>query len=283
MSRSAPIRETIDFIDRPDGHRCRAICEPAAGSMRGVVLLAPPFAEELNKTRRMCARMARMLAADGWRVVRMDPYGCGDSAGEFRDATWERWVDDLCTEARTIDTDASEAWIWCVRAGALFAPALLDVLPGANLLLWQPVLKGATHLQQFLRLSLAARLFGAGKSPTGEATPAQRLAIGQTIEVGGYELPPFVANGLRAAVFQLATSQPARAIWIDIAMDVSMGVSPATVRASDELKAAAWQDDVEQLPGAPFWQTAEVVENEALLLRSRVLMSAPSGSPLDAG
>src|SRR5262245_21600498 len=81
----------------PSGWGLRLCCvaAPLNGGVRGTVLLLPPFAEELNKTRRMCARFARRLAGHGWRVVRVDLYGCGDSAGEFRDATWSQWISDL--------------------------------------------------------------------------------------------------------------------------------------------------------------------------------------------
>lgn len=225
----------------------------------------------------MCARFARLLAAEGWRVVRLDLYGCGDSAGEFRDASWERWVEDLRTEARLIGAEGGPSWLWCVRAGALFAPQVLEMMPTANLLLWQPVPKGATHLQQFLRQSMAAQLFGQGKRSVAELAPAQRLATGETIEVGGYELSPAVASGLQAAVLLPADGRGRHAAWLDVASGQDAGVSPATLRASEVLRANDWQVEVGQVAGAPFWQSVEVVENKPLLQLSRdVIARLPS-------
>ena len=54
----------------------------------GLVVHAPAFAEEMNKSRRMVALQARALAEDGLAVLLVDPLGCGDSPGDFGDATW---------------------------------------------------------------------------------------------------------------------------------------------------------------------------------------------------
>ena len=61
----------------------------------GLVVHAPAFAEEMNKSRRMVALQARALAEDGLAVLLVDPLGCGDSPGDFGDATWETWVQDI--------------------------------------------------------------------------------------------------------------------------------------------------------------------------------------------
>ena len=59
------------------------------------VLVVPPFAEELNKCRRMLALTTRQLSMQGCDVLWPDLYGTGDSAGEFGDAVWADWVADL--------------------------------------------------------------------------------------------------------------------------------------------------------------------------------------------
>jgi len=51
----------------------------------------------MNHTRRAAALLARALAGSGWGVLQVDLFGCGDSDGEFRDASWKTWVDDLIT------------------------------------------------------------------------------------------------------------------------------------------------------------------------------------------
>ena len=278
MSLDCAFRETLGFDAFSVGRRLRCVTEPARGPVRGSVVLAPPFAEEMNKSRRMCARMARELAQDGWRVARLDLYGCGDSGGELRDATWARWVDDLTTEARRAAAHTpGPLWIWCVRAGALFAQDMLDAVPGANLLLWQPVTSGSLHLQQFLRLRAAAQMLRAGNGPPGDRSAAEDLVAGRSVEIGGYELPSAVAQGLRAASFRWPAGRRGRVAWLELAGGEPAQASPATLKAIDAVRAEGGEVALELLPGDPFWQSTEIVENEALLERTRALLreSAP--------
>ncbi|HEY9550049.1 MAG TPA: hypothetical protein VIR45_11165, partial [Kiloniellaceae bacterium] len=69
---------------------------PASRQGLGLVYL-PPFAEEMNRSRRMAALQARRLAALGVDDLLLDPFGTGDSAGDFGDARWEIWREDART------------------------------------------------------------------------------------------------------------------------------------------------------------------------------------------
>jgi exosortase A-associated hydrolase 1/exosortase A-associated hydrolase 2 len=274
-------REAARFEAFARGPRLRCIAEPASSPVRGVVLLLPPFAEEMNKSRRMCALLARGLAADGWRVVRIDLFGCGDSAGSLRDATWEQWCDDLRSELdRQLGASAPAVWLWSLRAGALFVPALLAAAPNANLLLWQPVLSGQIHLSQFLRLQAVAALLGAGKA--GQPGAASTLAAGDVAEVAGYELPPGVARGLQAAAFDVPANFSGKIAWLDVSMLPGAQPGVATQRAIDRLRGAGHSVTFEEVPGVPFWQSVEIEQNDELLARSRRLVETLSVGSADA-
>jgi len=56
----------------------------AAGDQ--AILVVPPFAEELNKSRRMLALQGKSLARAGRGLLAVDLHGTGDSAGEFIEA-----------------------------------------------------------------------------------------------------------------------------------------------------------------------------------------------------
>jgi exosortase A-associated hydrolase 1/exosortase A-associated hydrolase 2 len=279
MTVPGPVHEAASFVPFALGPRLRCVAEPANGGPRGVVLLLPPFAEELNKSRRMCALLGRRLATDGWRVVRLDLFGCGDSAGSLREATWEQWCGDLRTELQWHLGATSSVWLWGLRAGALFIPELLAAAPNANLLLWQPVLSGQTHLSQFLRLRAAATMLGAGKA--GEPSPARSLAAGEVVEVAGYELPPAVASGLQSAVFDVPASFRGQIAWLEVSMSQGAQPGAASQRAIDRLRSAGHSISFEEVLGAPFWQSVEIEQNEELLARSRALLDRLS-SAVDA-
>src|SRR5262249_50696571 len=93
---------------------------------RGRLLYIHPFAEELNKARRMVALQAQQFAANGFSVLVPDLYGCGDSGGDFAEARWDVWLDDL---HRCLDwlraRGEGPCYLWGLRAGALLAAELV--------------------------------------------------------------------------------------------------------------------------------------------------------------
>jgi exosortase A-associated hydrolase 2 len=278
-----PVAQSAAFVAGATGPRFRLVSEPAGGQARGTVVLAHAFAEEMNKSRRMCALLARGLAGDGWRVVQRDLAGCGDSAGEFRDASWAGWIEDLEAELSALDgAAATPTWLWCLRGGALLAPPLLTQRPQLNLLLWQPAVSGAQHLQQFLRLHAGARIVGSAKGSGEQPTPAQQLRAGRTVEVGGYELSPALAGGLEQAGFDLPAGFAGRVVWFELSADENPQPSPAAARTAERLRERGVNVALEALHGPLFWQTQEIEECEALLQRSRACINAAAPSPRSA-
>jgi uncharacterized protein len=264
--------QTAEFVGRGLEARFRLVSTPASRPLRGTVIFVPAFAEEMNKSRRMAARMAQGLAAQGWRVVQKDSFGTGDSAGEFGDASWEAWLADVAVELEAAQAArVGPVWLWCHRAGALLGAALLPAFANVNMLLWQPVLSGALHLQQFLRLYAGARIVGLGQG--SGASPLHTLRAGQAVEVGGYVLSPALAAGLEQAKFEVPPGFTGQLVWFDLSNDdVAPGELPAvslqTTNAVLRLQTQGVSVVPQVLRGAPFWQTLEIEECELLLQRS---------------
>ena len=102
---------------------------PLGATMRGSVLAVHAFAEEMNKTRAAAADGARALAAAGFAVLQIDLTGCGDSAGDFEDATWAGWMADLAEAWAWLgERSAGSRWLWGTRLGALLPGALFVFL-----------------------------------------------------------------------------------------------------------------------------------------------------------
>lgn len=283
MTGPRPIRQSGAFVSGLGGPRFRLVSEPAQGTVIGTVVFAPAFAEEMNKSRRMTARMARALAADGWRVVQRDLLGCGDSAGDFGDATWAAWLDDVEAELKQSSKD-QPVWLWCHRAGALLASPLLGTRPSLNLLLWQPVLSGAQHLQQFLRLHAGARIVG-GARADGELTPAQALRAGRRVEVAGYWLNPALTGGLEAAKFEVPEGHVGRVEIFEVHLEADAPDLPPRISMLVEaLCARGVPARARSVTGPSFWLTQEIEECEPLLvasveaLRGNVWRDAGAGS-----
>src|SRR5262249_35049316 len=151
------------------------------------ILYIHPFADELNKSRRMVALQARQFAANGFGVLLPDLYGCGDSGGDFADAHWDVWLDDLhrCLDWLRADNEGPY-YLWGLRAGALLATELAQRTAVAGLILWHPVINGAQMLTQFLRLRLAVGMMRGSQETTTQLRDT--LAAGNSLEVAGYEI-----------------------------------------------------------------------------------------------
>lgn len=276
MSAGSPILQSGMFVEGRGGPRFRFVSRPASATDAGTIVFVHAFAEEMNKSRRMVARTARALAAQGWTVVQPDLQGCGDSAGDFGDASWQDWLADIADEVTDADPDRP-LWLWCHRGGALLASAALAVRPDLQLLLWQPALSGAQHLQQFLRLHAGARIVGSRENSSGP-TPMQRLRGGEPVEIGGYSLSPALAQGMDKARLELPVGWTGRVVWLELsALD-----PPALAVPSDQC-VSSWRErgiaiDAHALAGPAFWQTQEIEECDELVSQTLKWVAASSPS-----
>ena len=235
---------------------------------QGLVIHAPAFAEEMNKSRRMVAQQSAQLAAAGFTVVQIDLLGCGDSDGEFGDATWQAWIDDLllaCRIGREHEPSAP-LWLWGLRAGCLLAAEAAQALAEpCKLLLWQPSLSGAAVLQQFLRLRAAADMLGQGGKGVVDQLKA-RLGAGESVEVAGYVVGAALAQALQQARLtpSAQVSQVSQVEWLELADQADAPWSPAATTAIER-----WRGEVPRLQtlkvvGPQFWQTVEIEDAPAL-------------------
>lgn len=226
-----------------------------SGEIRGAILYLHPLAEELNRSRRIATLQARDFAAAGYLVLQIDLQGCGDSAGEFADASWQQWLTDTAAGIACLRSQSdAPLYLWGVRCGALLAvEAAARLTESVRLLLWQPPVSGRQHLQQFLRLAVAAGML-VGRKVTTEVLSA-RLTAGETLEIAGYGLSPALAQGLAEA--QLAW--PANLVAAHC-LEVGETLSPALaahVAANPAVSASA-------VPAVQFWQAPGVDDVPAL-------------------
>lgn len=256
------------FLDTPSGARFCLYHAPA-GACRGALLYVAPFGDEMNRTRNLAARQARALVQRGIGVLQMDLYGCGDSAGEFADARWDGWQDDLALgHAWLAEKLGCPVGVWGLRLGALLALdyAARATLPVARLLLWQPVVRGAAFLTQLLRLRLAGALLdGETAGRTGTTQLREALLAGEPTEIGGY----MVAPELGAAIDQAdASAVPPVSIpvdWFDVLPAPGRPPGAAAVKQVTDWRIQGVSVRLHAVHGLPFWATQEITDCPALI------------------
>ena len=253
------------FLPVANGQRLCLYYAPTGAQPKAALLYLHPFAEEMNKSRRMAALQAQMLAAHGYAVLQIDLHGCGDSSGDFGDATWQSWIQDaLEAHAWLRHRCRAPLWLWGLRAGCLLAVNAASRLnEPANFLFWQPVISGKQFLQQFLRLKVAGELMS-GESKGVMAALKQQLASGQAVEVAGYTLSAELAHGLDEAEL-LPPPRPGQLIWLELSTRQEATLSPASFKRLEQWQAAGYRASSAVLPAPTFWQTTEIEEAPALL------------------
>ena len=264
-----------------DGRAGRLFCVlypgcGAGGARRGV-LVVPPFAEEMNKCRRMVALAARALQARGADVLMLDPTGTGDSEGDFADARIDIWTDDLRRGATCLrDRGSRSLDVLAVRGGALLVgPGLLPgEMTAGRLALWQAVASGRQVAAQFLRLRVAEAVTGGFQ---GDQAGNQREALraNGAIEVAGYR----VSEELIAALESLDLAGIARGgwtpvQWFEVAAPGATTLSPASLRAIAGLRGSDVSVDAEIIAGDPFWATPEIAVVDELVTRTAATLTA---------
>lgn len=266
------------FLDTFQGKRFCLYHQPAKPFFRGdAVLYIHSFAEEMNKSRRMAALQSRAFAAAGLGVLQIDLCGCGDSEGDFADADWEIWKQDIaCARQWLIQQGFISIHIWGLRLGALLA---LDYAREATqdfiqFILWQPVLNGQSFLTQFLRLQLGNELIAADSSVTSNVKQLrEQLHAGHSLEIAGYTLAPALA----AAIDSLKINQLAivnqTIHWFEIVPQTGREQSPAGKVVFKAWQQAGVNVKVNLLAGLPFWATQEISECPELIIATTDLFS----------
>ncbi|QOJ31276.1 MAG: hydrolase 2, exosortase A system-associated [Gammaproteobacteria bacterium] len=259
------------------GQRIFALAaRPFATPSRVGVLVCPAFGEEMNRTRRTMRLLAGAAASQGACAIYPDLHGTGDSPGDFADARWDAWLDDLRAAADWLrQQDCTSLVLVGIRAGALLA---WDLLRGGlgqvqRLVLWQPVLTGKAVVTDLLRTRIAANL-----QPGTRDSVAQlrgQLAAGQAVEAVGYMLAPDLVNALDATALAPPTPPGWPPLsWIEVTGDEAGAMRPAAVSLVAALQTAGSRAELLQQRDPPFWSTAEITVGHGIVQRTLPLLAA---------
>lgn len=248
----------------------------------GCVLVVPPFAEEMNKCRRMIALVARSLASQGIASIVPDLHGTGDSGGEFGEADWTTWLGDLAQVSRWCARELGPVTsLLAVRLGCALAMSALAT--GAlqavgRSVFWQPVFDGGRFLTQFLRQRIAASRLGQGRAESMEDLRAI-LARDRVVEVAGYRLSAQLVSDLGAvAMPETLPTQAGEVSWIELAREPGATLPVPSAALVERTRASGGMVEIHSHVGEPFWAATEIIVNDSFVADTIGALAAAVGS-----
>lgn len=206
----------------------------------------------------MAALAARAMAEAGYDVLQIDLLGCGDSSGDFSDASWQAWQEDVVLAHRWLrERSRAPLTLWGLRLGCLLAASAAPALPeSASFLFWQPVISGRQHWEQFMRLKLAAELGGGGAKEV-MAQLRQQLRENQAVEIAGYTVSPKLA-GILEQLELMPPTDSGRLSWLALSSSPNAALPPAADACLENWRKTGFKVEAMLLQGPSFWQTSEI-------------------------
>lgn len=228
----------------------------------------------MNKARRMAALQSRAFADAGYDVLQIDLLGCGDSSGDFADANWREWREDVLTGYRHLRSRSSAPLIlWGLRAGCLLAAEVATELPeSADFVFWQPVVSGKLHWQQFMRLKMAGEMASGHAKAVGEQLRRQ-LTVGEPVEIAGYRVAPALVAGLEQAELVPPVGKSGRVAWLEASLRDEATLAPVAGKRIEQWQAAGFAITASVVRGPAFWQTTEIEDAPELIANTMAILA----------
>ncbi|MAD74813.1 MAG: glycosyl transferase [Rheinheimera sp.] len=230
------------------------------------VLILPPFAEEMNKTRHLINTVMQQLAAADCNCFMLDNFGTGDSEGDLDQASVGIWRNDIQQFIALLQQDGYQRLsVVAIRFGALQLFDLLNNdalgLPMQNIVLWQPIFDVKKFWQQFVRIKVA-EVMASGKK-VSQKDLEQQLLQGNTIEIAGYPISPDFYQSL----LSMQTAIPAQLQRCQLSWFETSQLENIALPVQNMLLQFQENQDVNfvQLKAEPYWQTTELANADELI------------------
>lgn len=267
------------FLPGPAGAIFGIYRSPARGPVKRAALFLPPFAEEMNKSRRMFTLAAHAFGRNGMASLVVDLHGTGDSAGEFAEARWETWQSEAAASYTWLRERGHENVVLVgLRMGGLLALDIARKLPALErIVLWQPVLAGEGLVTQFLRMDVAAQMLAQADARSSTDALRKRLQSGETVEVAGYALAPELVAAIESLNLEsLAADSTPPIEWIEVVPDASRSGAPGGLRVRQIWQARGLSVRHQVVAGPPFWSSVEIAVAPDLIQATMGALETPA-------
>lgn len=193
------------------------------------MLFIPPFAEEMNRTRRLMSCIAYAIAHHGIASLVYDLPGTGESATPFSEARWDQWLSATVAVGHALSSMGYALHLVGFRLGALLGREAcirgLDIEAATWI---APVTDGRAHLRYWLRVkSISSLEIGPQRTLSDLET---MLTQGQPVDFAGYPLTPALAQDLASLRWPSPDQEAMSHITVSVSSSLDEASSSTTKR-----------------------------------------------------
>lgn len=264
--------ETNGYIQGERGALYASLHTPAE-AITSQVLMLPPFGEERKCAYRLLVLLARQLAEAGCRVLRFDPSGTGESAGELAALRLEDWQDDATRLLTLLADHEAPVYLLGARLGANLSSRLIHQRIAGRLLL-EPLLTGESYLQEMMRRKQVKEMMSGGQAASASERCQGEWERGEAVDFDGFPIGSGLAADLQGLdlMADLETlSDPLLVLHVSGARRLSGGW------ANLEAHCASHQEQyLDLVREKPFWGRLDYYESEELPERVQRFLAGPA-------
>ncbi len=234
--------------------------EADAGMTDEAVVVCPPFGDERKSAWRALTHLARILASGGYPVVQFDYWGCGESAGDFLDASLSTRLRDISAAADYLrrTTGADRLGLLGLRLGATLATRVAaERTDCTTMVLLEPIVEIAKYFDRMMQRKKIRQMITAGKAQGGETGT-------DIVDLDGYAMRRATLEELQQLRFGAGkTGCERRTLLVQISFN-------ETLRSNVEQASGILRDQegrepqVEKLVMPPFWSRVDVTDTGEL-------------------
>ena len=183
------------FFENGDHRLFGVVHDPEGVEDRGAgvgdvgIVFCAPFGEEKIASYRILRNMGRRLSGAGFRCLRFDYMGHGDSSGDFEEATVATRLSDIKCAIEYLRAESRVERVGLVGfrfGGTLAALTCLDSPDVDCLVLVAPIIDGKAYVSQLLRANMAFQMSAFGKTMKGRKELVEDLKAGTDVCIEGY-------------------------------------------------------------------------------------------------
>jgi alpha/beta superfamily hydrolase len=176
----------------PEGERMLVHTTIPASSPRGALVVCSPLLGECMRNYRREVLLARLLGSHGFAVVRFHYRFTGNSDGGEESLSFDSMREDAldCVEHLQGEAPGIPLFLLGTRWGALIAASAAAAHPGADLVLWEPLLEAHRFFREAFRSRLVKDMRDGVEHPATGQQLESSLHGGEPVEVPAHRIHP---------------------------------------------------------------------------------------------